>query len=67
MKLIIDIDPESNVKRLSVDGTKGILPVILDDSVTNMADHLVTLREIHEGLDVDILYFADLKYLGDSQ
>ena len=64
MTITITIDPETNVRRISAE-TNGAIPVVVDDSIARMADHIAVVREIHRNVDVDLVVFADVAYLGN--
>lgn len=55
MTVTIEIDPESD-KRTITAVTGGSIPVVVHDSVERMVDHMVVLRELHHGIDVDVLF-----------
>jgi hypothetical protein len=63
MRLIIDIDPETN--HHSVTAENGSMPYVINDSVNRMIQHLAILREIYNGKDVDSLFFCDTDYMDD--
>jgi hypothetical protein len=60
--ITITIDPESGERSITAE-TGGMIPAVVHDSVIRMADQLTVLREVHRNVDVDVLFFSDVKYL----
>lgn len=65
MRLVIEIDPETNAHTVTAESGSAF-PAIVHDSVERMADQLTILREVHRGLDVDVIFFSDVSYLSDD-
>jgi hypothetical protein len=62
--LTITIDPVTGEREITAD-SGGTIPAVVDGSVTRMASQLAVVREIHRGVDVDTVVFADVAYLGN--
>lgn len=63
MTLTIVIDSETGEREITAD-SGGVIPGAVDESVRRMASQLAVVREIHRNVDVDLVVFADVAYLG---
>jgi len=58
VQLVIDLDPESGQRSIGAIHN-GKMPVVIHDSVLQWLNHLVVLREVYNGKDVDSLFWSE--------